>query len=97
MLIGSLVLHLTLFESATLKDRRSLVRSLTDRVRQRFNVAVADVGPTDDPGHAEIGIVCVSNEARHAHAMLMRVLDFVEDLPLDAEIQDVQTTVGPAF
>ena len=97
MLIGVLYLSLKLFETASLKDKRAVVRSLVDRTRHRFNAAVAEVGAQDDAGHAQIGITCVSNDAAHAHAMLMQILHFIEELHVDAEITDVETEVQRAF
>ena len=91
MVIGALTLTLTLFESATLKDKRAVVRRAKDRVGNKFDVAVAEVDALDDPGRAVLGIVALSNEEPQTHRVLMKVLDFVEGLAIDAEISEVET------
>jgi uncharacterized protein YlxP (DUF503 family) len=93
MVVGTLRITLTLFESATLKDKRAVVRRLRDRVSNRFNAAVAEVDNLDLVGTATIGVACLSNAEPHAHAQLMKILRFVESLALDAEISDVETEI----
>ena len=56
-----------------------VVRSLTDRLRRTFNVAVAEVGDQDAWQVATMGVVCVSSDARHADEMAQKVLRFVEN------------------
>jgi uncharacterized protein YlxP (DUF503 family) len=79
MVIGTLSVTLQVPSSASLKDKRQVVRSLTARLRQTFNVAVAEVGDQDLWQSAIIGIACVSDDARHADAMCQKVLRFVDD------------------
>ncbi len=93
MVVGTLRLTLTLFESATLKNKRGIIRHLCDRVSNRFNVTVAEVDSLDLVGTATIGIACLSNAEPHAHAQLMKVLRFIEAFALDAEISDVETEI----
>ncbi len=93
MVVGTLILRLTLFESATLKQKRAVVRRVRDRVSHRFNAAVAEVDTLDQAGTATIGIACVSNDRAHAHAQVMKILNFVERLNIDAEISDVETEI----
>ena len=93
MVVGTLRLTLTLFKSATLKDKRAVVRRLRDRVSNRFNAAVAEVDSLDQVGTATIGVACLSNAELHAHTQLMKILRFIEALPHDAEISDVETEI----
>ncbi|TMC50283.1 MAG: DUF503 domain-containing protein [Chloroflexi bacterium] len=78
MVIGSLVITLHVPESHSLKEKRQVVRSLSARLRQGFNVAVAEVGDHDLWQSAELGIACVSGDGRHADEMCQKVLRFVE-------------------
>ena len=91
MVVGTMRITLTLFESASLKDKRAVVRRVRDRVGNTFNASVAEIESLDDAGRAVLGIACVSNESAHAHAQLMKILDFVEKLHIDAEVADVET------
>ena len=56
-----------------------VVRSLTDRLRRTFNVAVAEVDDQDAWQVATMGVVCVSSDPRHADEMAQKVLRFIED------------------
>lgn len=93
MHIGVCTLQLRMPENGSLKDKRQIVRSVTDRVRGRFNVSIAEVADNDEWRLATLGFACVSNDARHANEMLSTVLDYIEDLRLDAEILEIQTEV----
>ena len=79
--------------SRSLKDKRQMVRSLSERLRRQFNVAVADVEDQDIWQSAVLGLAVVSNDAGHAERMLERILDVIEETRLDAEIVDRQIDV----
>ncbi|HWW10786.1 MAG TPA: DUF503 domain-containing protein [Candidatus Acidoferrales bacterium] len=79
MVIGTLTITLQVPDSASLKDKRQVVRSLTTRIRQRFNVAVAEVEDQNLWQSAVIGIACVSADGRHADEMCQKVLRFVDE------------------
>jgi uncharacterized protein YlxP (DUF503 family) len=79
MVVGALTVNLQVPTSTSLKDKRQVVRSLTARLRQTFNVAVAEVGDQDLWQSAIIGVVCVSSDSRHADEMCQKVLRFVDD------------------
>ncbi len=74
------VAHVTLYFEATssLKEKRRVVKSLIQRLRNTFNIAVAEVADLDDMRLATIAIVCVSNAAPHAQEMLSKAIKFVE-------------------
>lgn len=79
MVVGSLRVTLHVPESHSLKDKRMVVRSLVSRLRQTFNVAVAEVADMDTWQVATLGIVCVSADTRHADEMSQKALRFVEE------------------
>jgi hypothetical protein len=97
MVIGVCRLTLRLPESGSLKDKRMVVRSLTTRVRNKFNVAIAEVGDLDRWQTATIGVTCVSNDARHAREQLDNVVAFVQRSRLDAELVESEIEVEQAF
>ena len=82
--VARIALHLA--ENASLKGKRMVVKSVAQRVRNRFNVAVAEVDTQDAWQVATLGIVCVSDDARFSNEMLSKVIDFIESERLDAEI-----------
>ncbi len=79
MFIGSLTLDLHLPDAHSLKDKRSIVKSVLQRLRNEFNVATAEVGEQDRWQIARLGVVCVSSTNNHAHAQLQAVVDWVYD------------------
>src|SRR5437762_2121462 len=90
MLVGVARLELHLAENASLKGKRMVVKSVIQRTRNRFNVAIAEIDTQDAWRVATLGIVCVSEDRRHSNEMLNKVLDFIESERLDAEVGDVQ-------
>ncbi len=78
MIVMGCNLELHLWESSSLKDKRRILKSLKDRIRNEFNVAVAEVDPTDLWQSASLGVVTVSNGVRHANGTLTKVVNLVE-------------------
>ena len=89
--ISKLTFHLP--EVSSLKEKRQVSKSLSDRIRNRFNVAVAEVEDLDRRQRLTIGVSCVSNDRRHADAMLSQVLEFVEGSRFDVELVGVQSEI----
>jgi uncharacterized protein len=78
MVLGVCQLQLILPENHSLKGKRSVVRSICARVRQTFNVAIAEVGEQDVWQVAELGFAVVSTDGRHADRMVAEIVDFIE-------------------
>ena len=78
IIVGSLRLELYLGDSQSLKDRRRILRSLMDRLRNKFRVAVADLSEQPKWQFAEVGVSCVSNSESHVREILQNVLRFVD-------------------
>lgn len=85
--VARVALHLA--EGGSLKQKRMVVKSVVQRVRNRFNVAIAEVDTQDAWEVITLGIVCVSTDTRHANEMLSKVIDFIEGERLDAEVGEV--------
>jgi len=79
MRVGVCVIRFEVAESASLKDKRQVVRSVKDRARQRFNISIAEVGDLESRTTAELGIACVSNDSRHLDRLLNHVANYIED------------------
>ncbi len=91
--IGVLTIRLAL-PAETLKEKRSIVKSVVERLRTRFNASVAEVGDLDAPGYATIAAVVVSNDGAHVDSQLQAIARAVEDWRLDAEVVDVATELA---
>lgn len=88
MVVGVATVALGLPETASLKDKRRVRQSVIARIRSRFNVAVAEVADQDSWGRLTLAVACVSTDARHAHAMLQKVIDAIDRERLDVEFLD---------
>lgn len=93
MHVGVCRILLTLPENQSLKGKRQVVRSLTERIRQRFNVSVAEVEDNDLWQRATLGVSCVSNDPRHANEVLSQVVAFIENSKDDLELADYQVEI----
>ena len=66
-----------------LKAKRSVVASVKDRVKGRFeNVSIAEVGPQDVYDEAVFGICAVSNDRDYLLSILGKIPDFIDELGL---------------
>jgi len=66
--------------AASLKAKRQVLRRVTDRVKARFNVAVAEVEDNDVWNRAVIALAVVGNERRHVNEQMDKILQFIDDL-----------------
>jgi uncharacterized protein len=80
MPVGLLTLEIYIPDSHSLKDKRQVLRSLKDRLRARFNVAVAELDHNDTWQRAQVGVVTVSNDPAHLEQSLQAVFNEAESL-----------------
>ena len=73
--VGLLTLDLRIQDARSLKDRRQVVRALKQRLRKRFNVAVAEVDPQPAWTLATIAVASVAESAATVEQILRRVED----------------------
>jgi uncharacterized protein YlxP (DUF503 family) len=78
MHIGVLRMELYLGESSSLKEKRGILRRLKDRLKNKFNVSVAEVEDMDKWQKAVLGMVTVSNDKKHLFSYLDGIVDFIE-------------------
>ncbi len=90
MVIGVCTIHLNIPMAFSLKDKRQVIRSVIARLRNEFNLSVAEVGNQEIWNEAIIAAVAVSSDADYAHGLLMRVVQWVENARLDCELVDYQ-------
>jgi uncharacterized protein YlxP (DUF503 family) len=80
MPVGLLTLEIQIQDAHSLKDKRQVLRSLKDRLRGRFNVAIAELDGQGSWQHATIGIVSVSNNTAYLEQSLRTVFEESERL-----------------
>ena len=66
--------------SGSLKSKRQVVRRITDRVKARFNAAVAEVDENDLWQRAVIALAVVSNDKPHVNEQMDKILHFIEEM-----------------
>ena len=93
MNVGVCKISLRLPESLSLKGKRQELKSITSRVRNKFNVSVAEVDDHERWQLATIGICYISNDRRHTNQVLSRVVNFVVNSHFDVEILDYEIEI----
>jgi uncharacterized protein YlxP (DUF503 family) len=81
MHIGSLTVTLYLHAAESLKDKRSVVKSLIETTRRKFNVSIAEVDDLDKWRRATIGIAAVANDVQYLNRLLDKVVETLESNP----------------
>ena len=88
--VGTVALHLP--EVDSLKGKRHVLNGLKEKVRQRFEVSVAEVDHHDAWQRATLAVACVSGDSRHANEVVSKALAFIEST-VDGHVIDVQTEI----
>lgn len=97
MHVGVCRVTLRLPENHSLKGKRRVISSLCTRVRNKFNVAIAEVEDNDAWQLATLGVTNVSNDARQSEKVLDAVLDFLERGRDGVEIVECQRETMSGF
>jgi uncharacterized protein YlxP (DUF503 family) len=93
MLIAAALIELALPEAESIKARRRVARSVKDRIRQRFNVSVAEVADQDERHSVCIGCVMVGVDPRHLRDGMEKVVRYVESLGVAEVVSDDVTVL----
>jgi uncharacterized protein len=90
MAIAALTIQLSIPLSRSLKDRRQVVRSMKDRLRQSFNISVAELDEAVTWQSATLGIAAISSSRDYLHGLMAEVEGAATRLAADhgAEITD---------
>ncbi len=68
---------MAIFDAQTLKDKRRVIQGLKQRLRDRFNVSVAETAYGDAPKRCRLGVAIISQESRFIHSQLDKVVELV--------------------
>jgi len=97
MNVGVCKISLRLPENLSLKGKRRVVKSITTRVRSKFNASVAEIDDHDLWQRATLGICCVSNDKRYTNEVLSKIVDLIIDGRFEAEILDYEIEILPVL
>ncbi len=78
MHIGVLVIEMLIYSSNSLKEKRYVLRSVKDRLKNKFNVSVAEIGYQEKWQRSQLGIVTVSNQHSHVENTLQQIFQFLD-------------------
>lgn len=81
MIVGLCTVELFLPESQSLKDKRQVLLSLKDRLREKFNLSIAEVEGQDLWQKTVLGLACVANEGRYVNQVLDQALNVIRAVP----------------
>jgi uncharacterized protein YlxP (DUF503 family) len=91
MVIGICTVSVRVGGSRSLKEKRRVIRSVLARVRNEFNVSIAEVEDQNSWQMAVLGVACVSSDKGYAHGLLERVVQFIDSGRFDLELLDYET------
>jgi len=80
MPVGLLTLEIYIPDARSLKDKRQVLRSLKDRLRRQFNIAIAELDHQETWQRALVGVVTISSDTRHLEDALEKVMNESERL-----------------
>ncbi len=100
MIVGAAVVEIRIHGSRSLKQRRGVVRSIIQRVRNRYNVSTAEVGGQDTWQRAALGLCAAGADRQQVRSALEGAVAFIEELHLaeviaaDIEVLDMPHEVS---
>ena len=98
MFVSISVLTLRLIGPQTLKTKRGVMRSLQNRVHNRFNLSVAEVDGLNDKATGTIALANTGNSVEYSTGVLQHAIRFIEhEIVGKAELIDIQTDVISPF
>ena len=82
MVVGICTIELYLPNNGSLKGKRQVLKSMKDRLKQRFNISVAEVEDQDLWQRTVLGMACVSNEKKYVSQTLDRAVAMIQSNPM---------------
>ncbi|RKX23213.1 MAG: DUF503 domain-containing protein [Candidatus Zixiibacteriota bacterium] len=79
MIIGTVVVELNLPGINSLKEKRRRIKSLLTRLRNKFNVSVAEIDYNDSHRRACLGVAVVSNERQYSDRVISNIINMIEN------------------
>ena len=88
--VGTVELHLP--DVGSLKGKRHALKGLKEKLRQRFEISVAEVDHQDTWQRATLALACVSGDSRYANEVISKAMDFIED-SVDGYVTDIHVEI----
>lgn len=81
LIVGTLKVDASIPESFSLKDKRRILKSLMDRIKNKFNVSIAQVDKKDSLQLATFAVAVISDEQEFILRQLQSIMSFIRDEP----------------
>jgi uncharacterized protein YlxP (DUF503 family) len=81
MIVGICVIELYIPQNGSLKGKRQVVQSIKVKIKNKFNVAIAEVGELDLWQKAVLGVTTIANDIRFVNEVMDKVVDFISSNP----------------
>lgn len=78
--------------NASLKGKRKVLRKIIDRVKNRYNISISEIGDNDLWQRSQLGLSVVGNDSRHINSSLDKIINFIEGMNV-AEIIDSEIEI----
>ena len=92
MVIGAGKIKFKLYGINSLKEKRGIIKSIISRIRNKFNISVAEIDYNDNHSWAQIGFSITGNDSRLVNSKLDKVLNLVDEIGL-AQIADSEIEI----
>ena len=92
MKVGYCSIKFILHGARSLKEKRRVIKTIKDRVKNKFNVSIAEDGGQDVWGALHLGIAVVGSDSRYLEGLMSQTVNFI-DLMYLADITEHQTEV----
>ena len=79
MIVGVLTVELLIYSSSSLKEKRFVVKSIKDKLKKKFNIAIAEIDYLEKWQRAKLGIVTVGNEYSHVENSMQKVFVYLDN------------------
>lgn len=93
MVVGTCKIILHIADNDSLKGKRSVLKPLLARIRQKFNVSAAETGDQDSWQSAEIGIAAVSSDRQYVDGLLQKAVHWIDSSGLDVALVDYEIEI----
>ena len=92
MKVGYCSIKFILHGVRSLKEKRRVIKTIKDRVKNKFNVSIAEVGNQEVWGTLHIGIAAAGSDARYLEGLMSQAVNFI-DLMYLADMTEHQTEI----
>lgn len=81
MIVGVCEIELFIRDSSSLKDKRNIIRSIKSRLKNKYNISIAETGETNSHKYATLGIATVSKDSKRIQRVISKAKDYIETIP----------------